>query len=92
MNANRKKSHQPFKTDWAKFDAHVIQPEEYEEIPELTNEDIARAVIKRAGRPICTNPRVQVTIRVPELILRLWKSSGPGWQTRMTDLLIKHAP
>lgn len=92
MTANAKKLRKPLGSDLAKVKAHVIQPEEYEEIPELTNEDIARAVIKRAGRPICTNPRVQVTIRVPELILRLWKASGPGWQTRMVDLLVHHAP
>ena len=92
MTANAKKLRKRLGSDLAKVKAHIIQPEEYEEIPELTNEDIARAMIKRAGRPICTNPRVQVTIRVPELILRLWKSSGPGWQTRMADLLVHHAP
>jgi hypothetical protein len=27
-------------------DAHVIQPEEYAEIPEITDDDLARAVIK----------------------------------------------
>jgi hypothetical protein len=27
-------------------DAHVIQPEEYVEIPEITDDDLARAVIK----------------------------------------------
>jgi hypothetical protein len=32
-------------------DVHVLQPEEYEEIPELTEEDFAEAVIKRSGLP-----------------------------------------
>jgi hypothetical protein len=32
-------------------DAHIIQPEEYEEIPEITEEDLTHAVIKRPGQP-----------------------------------------
>jgi hypothetical protein len=32
-------------------DAHIIQPEEYEEIPEITEEDLTEAVIKRPGQP-----------------------------------------
>lgn len=32
-------------------DAHIIQPEEYEEIPEITEEDLIHAVIKRPGQP-----------------------------------------
>ncbi|HVV93043.1 MAG TPA: BrnA antitoxin family protein [Hyphomicrobiales bacterium] len=35
----------------AKIDAHEIQPEEYE-IPELTEEERARAVFMRGGVPI----------------------------------------
>ncbi|MCP9773937.1 hypothetical protein KBY66_15205 [Synechococcus sp. Tobar12-5m-g] len=37
--------------DLQRVDAHVIQPEEYEEIPEITEEDLAHAVIKRPGQP-----------------------------------------
>jgi uncharacterized protein (DUF4415 family) len=80
------------KTDWARVDVHVIQPEEYEEIPELTDEEFARGVFKRAGRPVAVDPRRQVTIRVPESVLARWRNSGPGWQTRMAELLAKRAP
>jgi hypothetical protein len=38
-------------SDLQRVDVHVIQPEEYEEIPELTEEDFAEAVIKRPGLP-----------------------------------------
>jgi hypothetical protein len=38
-------------SDLQRVDAHVIQPEEYEEIPEITEEDLAHAVIKRPGQP-----------------------------------------
>jgi uncharacterized protein (DUF4415 family) len=80
------------KSDLARVDAHEIQPEEYDEIPELTDEMMERGVFKRAGRPIATDPRRQVTIRLPESVLRVWRESGPGWQTRMAELLEKRAP
>ncbi|MDM7936792.1 MAG: hypothetical protein QUV06_04975 [Cyanobium sp. CZS 48M] len=38
-------------SDLQHVDGHVIQPEEYEEIPEITEEDLAHAVIKRPGHP-----------------------------------------
>jgi hypothetical protein len=38
-------------SDLQRVDAHVIQPEEYEEIPEITEEDLTHAVIKRPGHP-----------------------------------------
>jgi hypothetical protein len=36
----------PIRSDLQRVDAHVIQPEEYAEIPEITDDDLARAVIK----------------------------------------------
>ena len=37
-------------SDLQRVDAHVIQPEEYEEIPEIKEEDLTHAVIKRPGQ------------------------------------------
>jgi uncharacterized protein (DUF4415 family) len=51
-----------------------------------------RGTVKRAGRPVAADPRRQVTIRLPESVLSAWKASGPGWQTRMAELLSKRAP
>jgi hypothetical protein len=36
----------PIRSDLQRVDAHVIQPEEYAEIPEIADDDLARAVIK----------------------------------------------
>jgi hypothetical protein len=36
----------PIRSDLQQVDAHLIQPEEYDEIPEITDADLARAVIK----------------------------------------------
>ena len=37
-------------SDLQRVDAHIIQPAEYEEIPEITEEDLTHAVIKRPGQ------------------------------------------
>lgn len=66
-----------------KVDAHVIQPSEYREAPELTGEMLARAVLKRAGRPVSSDPRKLVSVRLPASVIAKWKATGPGWQTRM---------
>jgi uncharacterized protein (DUF4415 family) len=91
MNANKSAS-TGLGSDLERVDRHQITPEEYEEIPELTDEMFSRGVLKRAGRPVATDPRRQVTIRLPDSVLALWKASGPGWQTRMAEVLSKRAP
>lgn len=92
MSAKRKPSAPISGSDLARVDRHVIQPHEYDELPEVTPELIADGVFKRIGRPVAVDPRRQVTIRVPASVLEKWKASGPGWQTRMAALLAKRAP
>ncbi|MEO5629312.1 MAG: hypothetical protein ABIQ62_06045, partial [Thermomonas sp.] len=47
----------------------------YEEISELTDEMLERGVFKRAGRPVASDPRLQVTIRLPGSVIAIWKAS-----------------
>ena len=53
MNANKSASHRYLKSDLAVVDAHVLKTSEYEELPELTEEMLARACQQRgsAGVP-----------------------------------------
>lgn len=92
MNASKHASGPDLKSDLKRMDSHVTRPDEYEELPELTSDMLRRGTVKRAGRPVATDPRRQVTIRLPESVLVAWKASGPGWQTRMAALLGKGAP
>lgn len=79
--------HRTLKSDLERVDAHVITPSEYEELPELTDEMLARAKVKKGGRPKSTNPRKLVSIRLPADVIARWKATGPGWQTRMAKRL-----
>lgn len=71
------------------MDAHAIKPAEYKELPELTDEMLARAVVKRGGRPRSVNPRQLISLRLPAEVIARWRATGPGWQTRMAERLAK---
>ncbi len=51
MNGRKHASRRSLKSDLARVDAHLVTPEEYKELPELTDEMLARAKIKKRGRP-----------------------------------------
>ena len=89
MNAKKPASRRSLKSDLSRVDAHKVRPEEYEELPELTNDMIARATVNKGGRPFSTNPRKLISLRLPADVLERWKATGPGWQTRMAERLSK---
>ena len=89
MNANKLASRRALKSDLARVDAHVVKAEEYEELPELTDDMLARAKVNKGGRPLSPNPRKLISLRLPTDVIEQWKATGPGWQTRMADRLSK---
>jgi uncharacterized protein (DUF4415 family) len=66
--------------------------------PELTEEWVAQADLHhgkkliRRGRPKLENPRQLLSLRLPPEVIASWKASGPGWQTRMAQVLEKSRP
>jgi len=90
MNANRPASRRSLtRSDLARVDAHAVAPQEYEELPELTDEMLARAKVNKGGRPVSANPRKLISLRLPADVIERWKATGPGWQTRMAERLSK---
>lgn len=87
MSAKKHASRRSLKSDLARVDAHQPEKEEFEELPELTDEMLSRARVNKGGRPVSTNPRVLISLRVPADVLARWKATGPGWQTRMAEKL-----
>jgi uncharacterized protein (DUF4415 family) len=77
------------KSDLKRVDTHVIKAREYAELPEATTEFLARATVRKGGRPVSSNPRQLITIRLPADVIAKWRSTGPGWQTRMAERLSK---
>ena len=71
------------------FLAARVQHRLDDELPELTDEMLARAEVRKGGRPPSPNPRKQLTLRLPADVIERWKATGPGWQTRMAERLAK---
>lgn len=89
MPGRKNASRRTLKSDLTRVDAHVIRAKEYRELPQLTTEMLARAKVKKGGRPLSANPRKLISLRLPADVIARWKSTGPGWQTRMAERLSK---
>jgi len=69
-----------------------------DEAPEITQQWIEEADLYqgerliRRGRPRLANPRQLLSLRLPPEVIASWRASGPGWQTRMAELLEKASP
>jgi uncharacterized protein (DUF4415 family) len=80
-------------SNFAKIDARTIQPEEYEEIPELTTEWFEQADLHidgkliRRGRPKSSNNKVLLSVRYSPEVVEYFRSTGDGWQTKMDEAL-----
>ncbi len=72
-------------TDWKRIDAMKDEDIDFSDIPELTPEMFARAVLRRNFTPI---PRKkQLTLRVDSDVVDWYKKQGRGYQTRINSLL-----
>jgi uncharacterized protein (DUF4415 family) len=87
LNASKPASRRSLKSDLARLDAHAVTPQEYQELPELTEEMLARAKVNKGGRPVSPNPRKLISLRLPADVIERWKATGAGWQTRVAERL-----
>jgi uncharacterized protein (DUF4415 family) len=58
---------------------------DYSDIPELTDEELDRMVRARAAR--LRRLKRPISIRIEPAVLQWLKRSGPGYQTRINELL-----
>jgi uncharacterized protein (DUF4415 family) len=92
MTESKRVSRRSLGSDLARVAAHVIQLSEYDELPELSDEMLARGKVNKGGRPISPNPKRLISIRLTEDVIQRWRATGPGWQTRMAEMLTRLAP
>src|SRR6266851_3288341 len=84
-------------SDLNKVDSHQIAPEEYEEIPELTDEWLDKAEFavggkvvrpaKRPGRPKSGAAKKLIALRLDPDVIERFRATGPGWQSRINMVL-----
>jgi uncharacterized protein (DUF4415 family) len=89
MTANRKS----IGSNLTKVDRHIVRKREYDEAPELTADELARAEVRvdgkvvRRGRPPLARPKEAVKLRLSGEVLDHFRSGGAGWQTRINETL-----
>jgi len=72
-------------TDWGRLDALRDEDIDLSDIPEITPDMFARAVVRRGLKPIPS--KTQVTLRLDSDVLSWFKTQGRGYQTRINSLL-----
>ena len=86
---SKNSSHPTLKSDLRRVDSHKVKADEYQELPELTEEMLQRAVVKKGGRPRSAQRRQLISLRLPPEVVERWRATGPGWQTRMAQRLAR---
>ena len=63
-----------------------------DEVPDLSTPEwqaVFDKVPVRRGRPPLDEPKVSTTIRLDADVLAAYRAEGPGWQTRINEVLRK---
>ena len=71
-------------TDWTRLDAMQDEDIDFSDIPEVTPEQFAKAIVKRGLK---SRTKTQLTLRLDSDVIEWYKQQGRGWQTQMNALL-----
>ena len=80
-------------SDFQKVDACDPDAADFVDIPELGQEWFEKAQPHvggkpaKRGRPRSDNPKQLLTLRIDPEVIEAFRSTGPGWQRRMADVL-----
>ncbi len=60
----------------------------------LSSELFAALTKRRPGQrgPGKRPPKIQVTLRLDPVALEAWRATGPGWQARLNEIVVREAP
>ena len=71
-------------TDWERLDTMQEEEIDFSDIPELTPELFAKAIVRRGLKP---HTKTQLTLRIDSDVIDWFKGQGQGWQTQINTLL-----
>lgn len=72
-------------TDWKKVDALRDDEIDTSDIPPLSPDDFADAIVREGLKPIAK--KRQITLRLDEDVIAWFKQRGSGYQTRINEVL-----
>ena len=81
------------KADWDAVDSPEATDEQIAQARPFTEvfPDLAESIRRSRGRPALDNPKKQVTLRLDSDVIARFRDGGPGWQSRINDILRKAA-
>jgi uncharacterized protein (DUF4415 family) len=82
---NRQSTSKESLTDWNRLDALQDEDIDLADVPEITPEMFAKAVVRRGLKP--PPSKQQITIRLDDDVLKWFRAQGEGYQTRINSLL-----
>ncbi len=72
-------------TDWERVKNMKDEDIDFTDIPRLTPEMFANAVVRKNFKPV--PPKQQVTLRIDDDVISFFRTLGQGYQTRINQLL-----
>ena len=73
------------RTDWERVDALKDRDIDLADLPEVSPEMFARAIVRRGLKP--ASRKAQLTLRVDSEVLDWFRKQGQGYQTKINALL-----
>lgn len=73
------------RTNWQRVDALPDKAIDLSDIPEISPEKFARAMVRRGLQPVAR--KAQLTLRVDGDVLAWFRQQGQGYQTKINALL-----
>lgn len=86
---NSKTTTQVSQTDWEAIDAMQDDDIDFSDLPEISPEKFANAIIRKGLEP--TPTKTQITLRIDTDVLDWFKAQGKGYQTNINNLLKAYA-
>ncbi len=76
---------QQSQTDWKKVDTMTDKDINLSDLPEVSPEKFAKAIVRKGLKPIAN--KTQITLRLDTDVLNWFKAQGRGYQTNINALL-----
>ncbi len=73
------------RTDWKRVDALKDEDIDLSDVPEVSPEMFARAIVRQGLKPV--SRKAQLTLRVDSEVLDWFRKQGQGYQTKINSLL-----
>lgn len=72
-------------TDWERVRNMRDEDIDFSDLPEVTPEMFANAIVRKGFKPV--PPKQQVTLRIDDDVINFFRKQGQGYQTKINQLL-----